>query len=143
MYHEILAGCLQLHAKRLVRASNTHSEPDGWQARAQAAKARKLAEWSRDELANARTKRDFEEQRLSKEEITSAVAFCEDEIANLDSSMRQELEKLGPLEEIGEPDGSAYGVDSPELEEALREKLRNGQALFYLKSAMEIMNGEL
>ncbi len=144
IFKEILAGSLRLQAERLQNMSRANPEPDGWQARAQANEARRLLEWSGTELAAAESSRDFDTEKLSREEVAWAIRFAEEkteEFINLFVELHEQ--KHGPIGDLTVALEQEPGdfKETPEQETAMQHWSKYQEALIQLKSMMRCFQG--
>lgn len=102
-FREIFAGALRMEAQRLRELSQSNSEPNGSQARAQAAKAESLVEQSYAEMSACASDRDFDSEKVSREEVDWAIRFAEEETERL-MALFIELheQEHGPIGDLAE-----------------------------------------
>lgn len=145
VFGEILAGSLRLQAQRLIEMSRSNPEPNGLQARAQVAKGESLLDWSRAEKTAAESNRDFDAEKLSREEVAWAIRFAEQETERLMSLFvelhEQEHGPIGDLATALEQDGGEFEA-TPEMDKTIKRWSKYEEALFEMRSLQRALWGD-
>ena len=140
-FKEILAGSLRLGAGNLLDTSRSHSEPNGWQARAQASKAKRLLDWSQVEKTAAESNRDFDTNEISREEVIWAIRFAEEKTENfLNLLLELHEQEHGPIGDLAvalEKDSGPF-KETPEQEKAIQQWAEYKEALLELNWVLKL-----
>ncbi len=145
VYREILAGSLRLEGERLLEMSRSHPEPNGPQARAQAAKAETLLSWSQAEKTAAESNRDFDAEKLSREEVAWAIRFAEEETERLMSLFIELHEQVhGPIGDLAtalEQDAGEFEA-TPDMDNTIKRWSEYKEALLEMRSLQRALWGQ-